>query len=350
MEIIDTNNFDIAKLKLNIPSRTSEGEFSKITYNNLPIIIQTPISTTKQGVLKSGRKLICDLMFKSVETEFLNWFEQLESAVQTILYNNSEKWFESKLELVDIESFFTAPVKIFKSGKYYLMRVKLKEPIKIFKERDSILDLTYSDITNESNIISILEINGIRYTNKDFQFDIEIKQIMVVSPNPFLENCFIKIKHTEPQIIETKLGSKIVKNFDIDNIVNNLITNEIKIDFEPDTTNDVSKIEDESQNNLKLNDLENEEKLELDPIKEIDFDIHLEPEKDDSDIQIKELNIEDLEIDSTPIKLTNEEEYKNIYLKAKLEAEEAKNKAIKAYLELEKIKEKYNIESSDDEK
>lgn len=319
MEIIDINNFDIAKLKINIPSRTSEGEFSKITYNNLPIIIQSPISTTKQGVLKSGRKLICDLMFKSIETGFLNWFEQLEAATQKMLFDNSEQWFETKLELVDIESFFTAPIKIFRSGKYYLLRVKLKEPIKIFKENDSILELTYSDITNESNIISILEINGIKYTNKDFQFDIEIKQIMVVSPNPFLENCFIKLKHSE-NVNESKLGSDLVKDFDIDNMVNNLITNEIKIDYDSD---------------------HNESKL--------DFDIHLEPQGD-LEISMEELKLEDLEIDSEPIKLTNEEEYKNIYLKAKLEAEETKNKAIAAYLELEKIKEKYNIESSDDEK
>jgi len=333
MEILDINTFDKNKLRLSIPSRTSEGEFSKITYNNSPIIIQTPISTTKQGVLKSGRKLICDLMFKSIETEFLNWFEELESAAQGILYDNSEKWFESKLEMVDIESFFTTPVKLFKSGKYYLIRVSLREPIKIFKENDSILDLTYSDITTETNIISILEINGIKYTNKDFQFDIEIKQIMIVRANPFLENCFIKIKHipenTQPKVSnEPKLGSEILKGFDLDNIVNDLIenANEIKIDI-PDTP----VIQTDSILDTPIQP----------EIKEIDFDIN-EPE-------IKELNIEDLEIDSEPIKITNEEEYKDIYLKAKMQALEAKNKAIEAYLELEKIKEKYNIESSDDE-
>ena len=340
MEIIDIHNFDKTKLKIHIPSRTSEGDFSKITYNGLPIIIQTPISTTKQGVLKSGRKLICDLMFKSIETDFLNWVEQLESAVQKILYDNSEQWFETKFELVDIESFFTTPIKIFKSGKYYLIRVKLKEPIKIFKEKDSLLELTYSDITHESNIISILEINGIKYTNKDFQFDIEIKQIMVVSPNPFLENCFIKIKRLEQP--ETNLGSELIKTFDIDNMVTNLIgTNEIKIDLD-------------TSENLAPNDkvpIESPDSNEVSEHSEtFDFDIHTDPEKDDLDIQIEELNIEDLELDSNPIKLTNEEEYKNIYLKAKLDAIEAKNKAVAAYLELEKIKEKYNIESSDDEK
>ena len=54
---------------------------------------------------------------------------------------------------------------------------KIKDPIKIFKENDNILELTHFDITPESNIISLLEIKGIKYTNKDFQ----LKSIIFLS-------------------------------------------------------------------------------------------------------------------------------------------------------------------------
>jgi hypothetical protein len=310
-EIIDLSNFDKSKIKISIPSQNKDGQFSKLTYNNLPIIIQSPVSLTKQGVLKNGKKMVCDLMFKSIETDLLNWVEQLESVVHGLLYEKSDDWFEQKLELLDIENLFTTPIKLFKSGKYYLIRATLKDPIKIFKENDNFLELTYSDITHESNIVSLIEIKGIKYTSKDFQFDIEIKQIMIVSPDPFLENCFIKIKKTEMKDIEDDdvgLGSR-VNTFDIDNMVNTLI---------------------EKQS--------------------IDIDINdIQFEKHENEPQIKELNLEDLVVEEEPIKLTNEEDYMKIYVKAKQEANEAKNSAIAAYMKLEEIRLKYNIDESDEE-
>ena len=310
MNEIDISNFDKSKLKISIPSQNKDGQFSKMTYNNFPIVIQTPISLTKQGILKHGKKMGCDLMFKTIETEFLNWFEQLESVTQSLLYEKSDDWFEQKLELTDIENLFTTPVRLFKSGKYYLIRASLKDPIKIFKENDNILELTYSDITPESNIISLLEVKGIKYTNKDFQFDIEIKQIMIVSSDPFLENCFIKIKKmADPEVESNKpvnLGTRIVDNFDMDNMVNSMIDKEIKIDI----------------NDIQVNPIE---------------------------LTLEDLKPEDLKIDDDPIKIMNEKEYTEIYLKAKQEAEEAKNKAIDAYLKLEEIRLKYNIDESDEE-
>lgn len=319
MNEIDISNFDKSKLKINIPSQSRDGQFSKISYGNFPIVIQTPMSLTKQGFFKHGKKMVCDLMIKTIETEFLNWFEQLEVATQSLLYEKSNDWFEQKLELTDIENLFTTPVKLFKSGKYYLIRASLKEPIKIFKENDNILELTYSDITQESNIISLLEIKGIKYTNKDFQFDIEIKQIMIVSSDPFLENCFIKIKKMD-EVGPVNLGTRIVDNFDIDNMVNTLIDQkDIKIDMV-----------DESDQNEK----------------EINIDIN--------DIQVAPEVLEDLtdlriDVDNDPIKIMDEKDYTEVYLKAKQEAEEAKNKAIEAYLKLEEIRLKYNIDESDEE-
>jgi hypothetical protein len=322
MNEIDISNFDKSKLKINIPSQTKDGQFSKMTYGNFPIVVQTPVSLTKQGITKHGKKMVCDLMFKTIETEFLNWFEQLESAAQSLLHEKADDWFEQKLELTDIENLFTTPVKLFKSGKYYLIRASLKDPIKIFKENDNILELTYSDIVPESNIISLLEVKGIKYTNKDFQFDIEIKQIMIVSSDPFLENCFIKIKKTAPPEIPVNLGNRVI---DLDNMVNSLIDNEIKIDQTEINIDHEIKIQDIPELETKLEDL-----------------------KIDS-IELDSIESELTEMDINPIKITNEKEYTEIYLKAKQEAEEAKNRAVDAYLKLEEIRLKYNIDDSDEE-
>ena len=55
MEMIDIYTFDKTLLKINIPAYNGEIQYSKITYNGSPIIIQTPNSLTKQGIIKQGK-------------------------------------------------------------------------------------------------------------------------------------------------------------------------------------------------------------------------------------------------------------------------------------------------------
>ena len=230
MEMIDIYTFDKTLLKINIPAYNGEIQYSKITYNGSPIIIQTPNSLTKQGIIKQGKKLICELMFSSIETEFLHWIEELESGLHRVLFNKSSEWFEQSFELNEIESLFISPVKIFKSGKYYLLKAFLKDTIKIFNETYA---LTYMDIIPENNIISILEFKGIKYTTRDFQLDIEIKQIMIHN-DPYEKNCFTKPLERS---LESHLGKKILEteSFKIEEIINkpNVIDTSLKeITFE----------------------------------------------------------------------------------------------------------------------
>lgn len=227
MELVDICTFDKNLLKINIPAYNGETQYSKITYNGMPIIIQTPTSLTRQGIVKHGKKLVCELMFNSIETEFLHWIEELQSGLHDILFKKSNDWFEQSFELNEIESLFNSPVKIFKSGKYYLLKGNLKDSVKIFND-NNVYGLTYMDITPENNIISILEFKGIKYTSRDFQLDIEIKQIMIIQTDPYENNCFIKIKTPT----ESHLGKKMIEldDFKIEEIVNkpNVIDTSLK--------------------------------------------------------------------------------------------------------------------------
>lgn len=228
MELLNICNFDKNLLKINIPAYNGETQYSKLTYNGSPIIIQTPTTLTKQGIIKQGKRLVCELMFNSIETEFLHWIEELESGLHEMLFKKSNDWFEQSFELSEIESLFISPVKIFKSGKYYLLKGNVKDSIKIFNDTHS-QGLTYMDIVPENNIISILEIKGIKYTSRDFQLDIEIKQMMVIQNDPYENNCFIKRK-VEPKEKESHLGKKIGETFKVEEIINkpNIIDTSLK--------------------------------------------------------------------------------------------------------------------------
>ena len=192
-----SENFDFSKLTLAHPSGVQGGAyFTKIQYNNKPLYIQTTKSLTKQGFVKTGKKYYCDLMFDNNSSVLINWFENLEERCQKLIYEKGASWFQNALEMNDIESAFNSIIRVYKSGKYYLVRTNVKnnhnnEPhIKIFNENEVALGL--EDVTAETNIISILEIQGIKFTTRNFQIEIELKQIMILNNEPIFESCLIK--------------------------------------------------------------------------------------------------------------------------------------------------------------
>ena len=171
--------------------------FTKIQYNDKPFFIETPKSLTKQGFVKNGKKLFCDLMFDNSNEEFINWIENLETKCQELIYEKGDLWFQNKLELNDIETAFTSALRIYKSGKYYLMRVNVKMNyntniplIKIYNESE--VPLNIDEIKSDTNLISIIEIQGIRFTSRNFQIELEMKQAMVLNTYEIFDNCLIK--------------------------------------------------------------------------------------------------------------------------------------------------------------
>jgi hypothetical protein len=99
--------------------------------------------------------------------------------------------------MTDIEAAFNSPLKVYKSGKFYLVRTNVKvntltgQPlIKIYNENEAPVQM--EDVNTETNIISILEIQGIKFTSRNFQIDIEVKQVMLLNKDIIFENCLIK--------------------------------------------------------------------------------------------------------------------------------------------------------------
>ena len=126
--IIEPNNsFDFSKVSLAHPVGIQGGAyFTKIEYNNKPLYIQTSKSLTRQGFVKTGKKYYCDLMFDNNAADIINWFECLEERCQKLIYEKADTWFQNALEMTDVESAFNSIIRIYKSGKYYLVRTNIK--------------------------------------------------------------------------------------------------------------------------------------------------------------------------------------------------------------------------------
>jgi hypothetical protein len=381
-----TMDYDFTKLYFGPPSTLAGGAyFTRLMYNtNKPIFIQTPKSLTKQGFIKSGKKIYTDLMFDNNDTVFINWIENLEARCQELIYSKRDTWFETKLEKDDIESAFTSPFKIFKSGKYYLLRVNVKSNIKIYDEKDQII--SSESITSDNSIICILEIQGLKFTSRNFQIEIELKQAMVVSPDPFLDECFIKKPVKKQQQINEEIFQENT-SVDLDRLINQ-------------SAQDLAKKNVESQNkplddNIDNIDIIESDKYNADPINlEETFETPLEKDKKEY-IENKNSNLFDLEeaeLDFTSLQhindLTPKEKNKEIeeieevedpsilkevdlsstldnsletlqlkkpnqvfyeiYQKAREKAKEAKKNAILAYLEMKNIKKTYMLDDIDE--
>lgn len=201
--IYETNSlFNFNNLIFLTPTVISGGNyFIKFRINDGPLYIQPPKCKTKQSIIKTGKRMHCDLMFNNENEDFIKWMEDLEYYSQKKIFENREKWFETELDEHDIENSFTSPLKLFKSGKYYICRTFIPTvmglcSLKIYNENETVVPL--ENIQENSDVMTILEIHGIKCSAKNFQIDVELKQMMVLNPVNLFERCIFK--HKEPEI------------------------------------------------------------------------------------------------------------------------------------------------------
>lgn len=355
-----SSSFDFMNLSLAKPTGVNGGSyFTKILCNKKPLYIQST-SLTKNGFIKSGKKYFCDLLFDNNSEELINWFEKLEIRCHELVYEKSSEWFNGTFELTDIESAFNPILKLYKSGKCCLVRTNIQinsltnlPNIKIYDENEN--NITMEDVAPNTNIISILEIQGIKVTNKNFQFEIALIQVMVLNNYSMFENCLIK--HKQSSVIyndkkdleqfnpinnsQLKSESFPVQTEDIlvEN-TNNDVIEETNIHNENDEIDALTKLinEHNSEHNSNTSDLNLE-------IEDLDIIPYTENNKDLKEVELS------ITLDNTlkPITLKKPNEvYYKIYKEAKDKAKQAKKQAAIACLEAMNIKNKYMLDDLDE--
>jgi hypothetical protein len=218
--------------------------------------------------------------------------------------------------------------------------------------------MTMEEINNETNIISILEIQGIKFTSRNFQIEIELKQIMVLDNEPLFDNCLIKTskkytvkpleedpKTDELKIESIKLDGKKIDDSNLEEITNEDILDELEpIDIlvEPVVKAELLPVV-KADTKLEEND---EENITLDFVFE-DLNEDIEENSD----ELKEVNNVGLSLENSletmQLKKPNQV-YFELYKEARKKAKEAKRCAILAYLEAKNIKKTYMLDNLND--
>jgi len=309
-------SFDFEKLTLLHPIGVQGGAyFTRIVFGGKPLYIQTTQSKSRQGFVKTGKKYHCDLMFDQNAESIINWIERLEERCQVLLLAKNNDWFQNSLDKNELESAFNTTLRVFKSGRYYLMRTNVKNNtdnlpvLKLYDER--LGPVMLDDVNSENNIISIVEILGIKFTSRNFQIELELKQMMVMDKEPLFDNCLIKT--TRPVYLASKQTSSeefriIPYVSQISSAVSTGILSENKEDFSVRVVNTPEQVFNDILNTDIVVDTNNANTMNTMNIVTKDFD------KKETEVKSVDLNVQQsiqTPVTSTPLAKTLSEQARN---------------------------------------
>lgn len=350
-----TSKFSFDKLTIHSPVATSGGNyFLRFLVDQSPLYLQMPKSTTKSGIITSNKKCYCDLQFTNENEELITWMEDLENFACKYIFENREKWFETEMELTDIENYFASPLKTYRSGRFYLARVNIpqrlgKIHLNIYDEHKQLVPI--EQLNEQSEVLSVIEIQGIKCSARSFQIEMEVKQMMKIEQKNLFEQCVIPSMSSghleEPASIEKPETLEKTDSFE-----NNQMENMVTTFDESDQVNIDNQEEEEEQVIVEDGSDVEEEKPDENIVLE-DSTGNLEEFLEDPSLG-KEKDLEDFEIDLDAAILPEEDTvqikerkdvFYELYREARKKAKIAKKMALDAYLEANNIKKTYELDS-----
>jgi len=326
-----TSNFAFDHVTLTAPVAIAGGNhYMKYLVNGKPLYLQTPVCKVKGGVhldICGNKRPFCDLMFTNENEAWIRWMEDLEVHTCRYMFERREKWFASDLDMADMENYFQSPLKIYKSGKFYLARTMVpvrlgKVTLKIYDDAEREIDP--STITEDTDVMTIIQVQGIKCSARSFQVELELKQMLVLSPTDVFQKCLL-LGSRGKEVVDDSAATQPQQQQQPPPVVDAI---QQKSSPTPTPTPPLEEEETETETNVKNNDddvIDNDELLS--------FDVSL----DESSL-----------IEAVEIKPRNEVFFE-MYKEARRKAKEARNVALAAYLEAKHIKNTYNIEIEEDD-
>ena len=138
---------------------------------------------------------------------------------QQLIFEKRNTWFTSNLTEDDIESAFTSPIRLYQSGKSYLLRVHIKQSrdtkTEIIYSEDGEL-LTLEEVANAKRIIPMIKLECIRFSSRAFSLEVSLCQMMILKEAAKPRGCLI----TNPNYVETSsIDASSVSNAEEEQIV-----------------------------------------------------------------------------------------------------------------------------------
>ena len=371
--IHETNSsFQFDKLLLSSPKLIAGGNhFIKYSISNSSLYIEPPKCAIKGSISKTTKRSYCDLIFSNQDIEFITWMENLETHTCKQIFENRAKWFETDMEFSDIENYFASPMKSYKSGNNYLVRTNIptrlgKINLKIYNENEEEIDP--ETITEDTNVVTVLEVQGIKCSARSFQIEFEVKQMLQIAPVNMFDKCILLKKNistidTIPIPLDDinnreniTLDRDVLKDSGTDDFTNEtdiIADDEDSIEKDPSNSPNNESVDDENCEQTMKTESNDQKYLEASSeMPDIRATANIQETNIFSDLTEFDMNLDDIEkSDQIQIRARNDIYYE-LYKEARKKARISRNLALQSYLEAKEIKTKYDlddIESDEDD-
>jgi hypothetical protein len=203
-----------------------------------------------------------------------------------------------------------------------------KPSVKIYDENENEVDI--EKINDKTNIVTIVEIQGIKCSARSFQIEIDLKQMMVLEQNDLFEKCIIKTTSKNSTEDDTSKEEEMINQTE---------------------TSDVFKLkhEDSTPSVITYNDNETIETYKDEPVNDNNIELTnnivintLYPGIEEIDFHLEDLNDESFLIKK------RDDVYYEMYREARKKAKIARDLALSSYLEAKRIKNLYMLDDIDD--
>ena len=377
--ILGSSPIDFEKLSLGIPNQLQKDVyFSRIFLDDNPLYIQTNECFTSTGIKETNKKGFCDLIYSDCET-VSSFFVGLEKAIRDHVLENKEDWFEESFTSDELEDSFTTSIGYHKQG----IRLRTYIHKHAITERYNLNCYNYNHelISNEkliigTKLIPIIEIVGIRFTDKNFSVELKLVQTLITNmecttdtSKPMFSGLINGDSFIKPNVKENENDENVSSDPDVeltleistlDPTLEKGIPHEEESSSVRETVDVKSETIPDNKEYIKDNEVKNlenvvESELTIDKV-EVTLEKNIKEEEPDKSLSVKEekkINngcIEEIDIygnivdGDTPVKLkTHADIYKEIWKMYREEAFKVRQQNIKFMLNSKIIHTNYLI-------
>tara|TARA_Y100001958_G_C21240069_1_gene567498 strand:+ start:1165 stop:1935 length:771 start_codon:yes stop_codon:yes gene_type:complete len=218
-QIIKYDNFDNENIEYTEPKKIGNIYYSKISYNNSPLYLQTSRMRNKTDIKKVNTIKPFDLKFEMNNSNMYKCLTKLDESNINAVTENSSEWFGKTLSIENSENMYRKITKPLQKNKKNSVNFKvpiINEEIlcKIYNQDK--IDINMDDILADQECILIIHVRGIKFFKSYYICDFYITHIKTFSKLSFSipENCLIEDeikvvdKVTDNEIIDEEIISK----------------------------------------------------------------------------------------------------------------------------------------------
>lgn len=204
VNVLKYDKIDLSNVKIEKPEKVGKFFYSKLTYDDEPVYIQTD----RVHNLHSLEEFDTKHPYIEVETntKMYDVLSKLDDHILQSTNENWETWMNKRIPLEVFDNMYQKITSPYKPGT--LPSIKLKLPVsrsklltKVFDEKK--IDCQINEIQEGYDLICIYNIKGIKYNEKTFYCDAYVTQIKVfrnsTKSHEIPEQCLID---TEEEIDE----------------------------------------------------------------------------------------------------------------------------------------------------